>query len=161
MLGCIAALSLVGPMAPPENPTFLGHKPLPNSSVASFAQTDRWIYTFEGDWDSVVVKVKQEYAKDGYKEEPADTKRIREAMKLSHSMKRRGQYFLDNTVTLRRGDYLVVSVIVLEDSVRLVRDCRLGKAADWSTIGPDKRRDKGWITVILARPKKDSAFSKM
>jgi hypothetical protein len=148
-------------MAPPENPTFLGHKPFLDSSIASFAETDRWVYSFRGDWSQVKKEIKRQFGNHGYAFDADRVNGIRKDMKLNPSGRRWGQYELTNKVVLRRGGVMAAGVIILEDSVELVRHCRLRKAAEWSAIGPDKPRDKGWITVILARPKKDGALSQM
>ena len=135
---------------PVEEPLFLGHAPLPGSPVANLTWMDRWFYSFQGDWDQVTREARKQFSALGYKEDAGRIERLRHNVKEGPSGKRWGEYWLGNSIKLSRGGQIVVSVTLLEDSVELVRDCRLEVAKDWIKMGPDKPKDKGWITVIVS-----------
>ena len=119
------------------DPKFLGHAPVSGPRVVVWIEY--WYYSFEGDWQAVADETIRTFQENGYE--------------LIPYLDPNAGFWRENAIKLRRGDYKVRGIPVQEDSVTLVKDCRLKDARDWSKIGPEMDRDSGWIAALLALPK--------
>jgi hypothetical protein len=115
--------------------TYLGHTPLPNSNLASGFGTHRWIYSFKGYWPKVVRETR-EYCKTRFHWCPGGAS--------SGPVDRQSWRFV--------GKMHAYGALVIEDSVTLLQNARTNDAGKWLEMRQGRKRDSGWITVILARP---------
>ena len=144
----------------PNPPKFMGHDPLPGSfQRLSFAETDRWLYCFEGDFEEVARATKKDFGALGYKPDKTMREEYRQS-KQYPSWRRHYEWWMNNSICLRTGTHIVMSVTIIETSVTVVKDCKIDLARDWVNLGPRTKRTPGWITVILARPKKGSMWDR-
>lgn len=119
---------------------FRGHDPLPDSHLADLPLAHRWFYCFQDDWAAVVRETLAEYQPQGYEILPGRA--------LSEENPDYA-YWQANAIMLCL-EIKVRGITLLEDSVTLIKDCRLFSATE--RLGPEKERSPGWITAIVARP---------